>query len=86
MIADRPPIDAPNLTQLANPLSVLIHPLRFLAAEDGDLVPTFGQAEKIRQHLGLPEGIGQPVISNVEDLAFFAGRFLQVGGLAAECA
>ena len=68
VVGERVPVEAGVAHSLRIWPPSLIHPLRFLAAEDGDPVPKFGQAGEIWQDLRPPERIGQAVIGDVQDL------------------
>jgi hypothetical protein len=66
MVFERVPLKSGICAQLAYPLAIPIHPLRFFAAQDRNLVPKFGKAGEIWQNLRPPERVGQAVISDVE--------------------
>ncbi len=79
MVGEGGPADARGIALPAHPIAVLRHSLRLLAAKDGDPVAHSRKADEIGQHLGLPQGVGEAVVGNVEHSSRHAGPPLRAG-------
>ena len=82
MIAERMPVYSRGFAKLAYPRALLIHPSHFLAAQYGDLVPKFRQANEVRQNLRLAERIGQAIVGDVKSPAGTLGLGSSLHGYA----
>jgi len=67
VVGEGVPFDSCLRAELADLAAILIHPRRFLAAEDGDVVAALRQADQIGQDLRSTERVGQPVVGDVKD-------------------